>query len=172
MTIIPQEWHKDFFKNICIFWALLPPLGQKKAIDTLGYPILSFKTGGLVRVWTFEWWKTHTRLYNIDTILIIKVWDVRLQMQRLKSVDPTIPFLFYLTKTGLFIIPPFSDPGAGYRISSYKALPRIIPTFLIMPAPGTLLCRGNLVISNNTRSWRPYLRKNNTRGSYMRKYGM
>ena len=43
-----------------------------------------------------------------------------------------------------------------YRISSYKALPRIIPSFLIMPAPGTLLCMWNLVISNNTRSWRHY----------------
>ena len=27
-----------------------------------------------------------------------------------------------------------------YRISSYKALPPIISAFLIMPAPGTLLC--------------------------------
>ena len=43
-----------------------------------------------------------------------------------------------------------------YRISSYKTLPWIIPAFLIMPAPGTLLCRWNLVISNNTRSWRPH----------------
>ena len=41
-----------------------------------------------------------------------------------------------------------------YRIPSYKALPQIIPAFLIMLAPGTLLCRWNLVISNNTRSWR------------------
>ena len=42
-----------------------------------------------------------------------------------------------------------------YRISSYKALPRIIPATLIMPAAGKLLCRWNLVISNNTRIWRP-----------------
>ena len=28
-----------------------------------------------------------------------------------------------------------------YRISSYKALPQIILAFLIMPAPGTLVCR-------------------------------
>ena len=42
-----------------------------------------------------------------------------------------------------------------YRISSYKALPRIIPATLIMPAVGTLLCWWNLVISNNTRPWRP-----------------
>ena len=56
-----------------------------------------------------------------------------------------------------------------YRISSYKALPRIIPAFLIIPAPDTLLCRWNLLISNNTRSWRPN-EKNYTRGSYMRKY--
>ena len=41
-------------------------------------------------------------------------------------------------------------------ISSYKAVPQIIPTFLIMPIPGTLLCRWNLVISYNTRNWRPY----------------
>ena len=44
---------------------------------------------------------------------------------------------------------------AYYRISSYKALPRIIPATLIMPAVGTLLCWWNLVISNNTRPWRP-----------------
>ena len=43
-----------------------------------------------------------------------------------------------------------------YRISSYKALPRIIPAFLIMPALGTLLCRWNLIISNNTCSWRKH----------------
>ena len=43
-----------------------------------------------------------------------------------------------------------------YRISSYKTLPQIIPAFLKMPAPGILLCRWNLVIFNNTRSWRPY----------------
>ena len=43
-----------------------------------------------------------------------------------------------------------------YRISSYKTLPQIIPAFLIMPTPGTLLCRWNLVISNNSRSWRPH----------------
>ena len=42
-----------------------------------------------------------------------------------------------------------------YRISSYKALPRIIPATLIMPAVGTLLCRWNLGISNKTRTWRP-----------------
>ena len=42
-----------------------------------------------------------------------------------------------------------------YRISSYKTLTRIIPAFLIMLAPGILLCRWNLVISNNTCSWRP-----------------
>ena len=42
-----------------------------------------------------------------------------------------------------------------YHISSYKAVPRIIPAFLIMPRAGTLLCRWNLVIYNNTRSWRP-----------------
>ena len=30
---------------------------------------------------------------------------------------------------------------AAYRISSYKALPRIIPATLIMPSAGTLLCR-------------------------------
>ena len=29
----------------------------------------------------------------------------------------------------------------AYCISQYKALPRIIPEFLIMPAPGTLSCR-------------------------------
>ena len=39
------------------------------------------------------------------------------------------------------------------RNSSYKALPRIIPKFLIM---STLLCRWNIVISNNTSNWRPY----------------
>ena len=44
----------------------------------------------------------------------------------------------------------------NYRISSYKALPRIIPAFLIMPAPGTLLCRWSLVISNNTSNWSPF----------------
>ena len=33
-----------------------------------------------------------------------------------------------------------------------KALPWIIPTFLIMSTPGTLLCRLNLVISNNAHS--------------------
>ena len=42
----------------------------------------------------------------------------------------------------------------------YKALPQITPTFLIMPAPGTILCRWNLVISavisNYTQSWRLY----------------
>ena len=55
----------------------------------------------------------------------------------------------------------------------YKALPQITPTFLIMPAPGTILCRWNLVISavisNYTQSWRLY-KKNNTHGSFMRKY--
>ena len=35
---------------------------------------------------------------------------------------------------------------------TYKALPLIIPAFLIMPAPGAFLCRGNLVASNNTRN--------------------
>ena len=45
-----------------------------------------------------------------------------------------------------------------YLISLYGSLPRIIPAFLIMPAPGTLLCRSSLVISNNTRSLRPYER--------------
>ena len=57
-----------------------------------------------------------------------------------------------------------------YRISSYKALPRIIPAFLIMPAPGILLFRWKWVISNNTRTLKT-LQKNITRGSYMRKYG-
>ena len=28
-----------------------------------------------------------------------------------------------------------------------------------MPAPGTLFCMWNLVISNNSRSWRPYKKK-------------
>ena len=42
------------------------------------------------------------------------------------------------------------------RISSYKALPWIIPAFLIRPTPGTLLCRWNLVIFNNTHSWKHY----------------
>ena len=37
-----------------------------------------------------------------------------------------------------------------------KALPRIIPAFLIMPALGTLLCGWNLITYNNNRSWRPY----------------
>ena len=37
------------------------------------------------------------------------------------------------------------------RNSSYKALP---PLFLIMPKPGTLLCRWNLIISNNTHIWK------------------
>ena len=52
----------------------------------------------------------------------IKVWDIRLQMQRLKSVDPTIPFLFYLTKTDLFIFPPFPDssPSACYVKFSFS----------------------------------------------------
>ena len=43
-----------------------------------------------------------------------------------------------------------------YGISSYKTLPRIIPAFLIIPTPGTLLRKRNLVISNNTHGWRPY----------------
>ena len=42
-----------------------------------------------------------------------------------------------------------------YRISSYKALPGTIPAFIIVPAPGTLLWKWNLVISNGTCSWRP-----------------
>ena len=58
-----------------------------------------------------------------------------------------------------------------HRISSYKALPWIISAFLIMPAPGTLLWRWNLVISNENFNWRPY-EKNNTRGSYMRSYSI
>ena len=41
----------------------------------------------------------------------------------------------------------------NYSISSYKTLPRKIPAFLIMPTPGTLSCRWNLVISNKSRSW-------------------
>ena len=38
----------------------------------------------------------------------------------------------------------------------YKALPQIIPAFIIMSAPGIHLCKWNLVISDNTGSWRPY----------------
>ena len=41
-----------------------------------------------------------------------------------------------------------------YRISSYKALPRIIPATLIIPAILTILCSGNVVFSNKTRIWR------------------
>ena len=43
-----------------------------------------------------------------------------------------------------------------YRISSYKAFPPIILAFIIMPAPDTLLCRWNLVISNNNAVEDPY----------------
>jgi hypothetical protein len=42
MTIIQKEWHKVFFwkKNILLAQlALLPPLGHKEAIGSLGYPI-------------------------------------------------------------------------------------------------------------------------------------
>ena len=46
ITIMRKEWHKYFFekKPICLAQmflqlALLPPLGHKKAIGTLGYPI-------------------------------------------------------------------------------------------------------------------------------------
>ena len=55
---------------------LLPPLGHKEAIATLGYPI-ALK---LVRVGTFDCWQTdkqtHTGLYNIDAaneIFLIKL---------------------------------------------------------------------------------------------------
>ena len=47
MTLMWKERHKVFFeKNIYLAeiflqLALLPPLGHKKAIDTLGYPIAS-----------------------------------------------------------------------------------------------------------------------------------
>ena len=44
---------------------------------------------------------------------------------------------------------------------------RIIPTFLIMPLPDTLLCRWSLVISNNTHSWRyPKYPKGDQKGNY------
>ena len=44
--------------------------------------------------------------------------------------------------------------GVTYRISSYKALPRMIPATLIIPAILTILCSGNVVFSNKTRIWR------------------
>ena len=40
-----------------------------------------------------------------------------------------------------------SEAGLAYRISSYKALPRIIPAIL------TFLCIRNVVFSNKTRIW-------------------
>jgi hypothetical protein len=42
----------------------------------------------------------------------------------------------------------------AYRISSYKALPWIIPATLIIPAILISLCRRNVVFSNKTRIWR------------------
>ena len=51
---------------------LLPPLGHKETIGTLGYDVSnSFKTEGLVRDWTFVKWQkdTQTRLYNIDQLI-------------------------------------------------------------------------------------------------------
>ena len=42
----------------------------------------------------------------------------------------------------------------AYRISSYKALPRIIPATLIIPSILTILCSKNVVFSNKTRIWR------------------
>ena len=59
-----------------------------------------------------------------------------------------------------------------YSFSSYKVLPWIILAFLIMPPPGALLFRWKLVISNNMYPQLKTLWKNNTRGSYMRKYCM
>ena len=103
MTIILKEWHRDF-------WGFIASARSK------GSNRLPWLTGGLVRVWKIEWQQTHTGLHDIHIYkyYIDWVWDTRLQMQRLKSVDPAIPFLFYLTKTGLFIFPPFSDPSACY----------------------------------------------------------
>ena len=81
--------------------------------------------------------------------------------KKLKKLMPIIHFCLICWHAFGFVliltsgIGPTSDCdviGATYRISSYKALPRIIPAFLIMSAPGTFLCRWNLVISNNTRS--------------------
>ena len=73
-----------------------------------------------------------------------------------------IHFLFHFQSVYMYVITfyvnfkeNFTKLDLTYRISSYKALPRIIAATLIMPAVGTLLCRWNLVISNNTRTWRP-----------------
>ena len=41
--------------------------------------------------------------------------------------------------------------STAYRISSYKALPRMIPATLIIPAILTILCSRNVVFSNKTR---------------------
>ena len=48
MTLMRKEWHKNYFLKKKVFFAqmflqlgLLPPLGHKEAIGTLGYPIAS-----------------------------------------------------------------------------------------------------------------------------------
>ena len=48
----------------------------------------------------------------------------------------------------------FKRLNISYHISSYKALPWIIPATLIIPAILTILCSRNVVFSNKTRIWR------------------
>ena len=54
---------KTVFDGMLPQLVLLPPLGHKKTIGgTLG--IALFKTGRLVRIWTFECWQTYRQTQN------------------------------------------------------------------------------------------------------------
>ena len=69
--------------------ALLPPLDHKEAIGTLGYLSYSFKTGGQVRVRTFECPQTNkqtdTGLYYIDVNMYLNTIYLKFYLRTVGS---------------------------------------------------------------------------------------
>ena len=104
--------------------------------------------------WTFRN-PCDNRTYKSEKLIVCRVFvQAMINVREVKKFveepcEIVASTLHWIFKRCLFICTIFPDiwPFLEYYPYFY---------FLIIPAPDTLLCRQNLVISNNTSSWRPY----------------
>ena len=106
-------------------------------------------------------------LFSMQPIFIFALLSLSKNAYKHVPLELNSLFIQYVRPYyGVKIILNMQFSFCNYRISSSKTpLPWIIPAILI------ILCSENVVFSNETRIRRLYV-KNNTRGSYMRKYGI